>query len=554
MGIIEQPDFFGLMAIFAIFTTMLVMPSVLAVSRYAGLMDVPDERKIHKVSVSRLGGVAMAVAFFAALLLFVDLDRSLLAFLLGGLIVTCTGLLDDIFQIRPWMKFVGETTAAVVFVGVSGFALHSFGDLLGTGPIMPGSLAMPLTVFCMVGVMNALNLSDGLDGLAGGIALVSSVFMGAIAFAHGQWLCLSILLALSSCLFAFLCFNSHPARVFMGDTGSLLLGYSLAAVSIMLVNAQYAAAAPVSMAIIMALPLLDTLIVMGRRLLNGESPFMPDKKHFHHRLLALGIPHAAAVSIVYLIVGSYGALALALESQVEWLGFSVALVFSAVVYGIVITAQHRVVHLERYFVWQNDVEAELAANMHSLIGKSIPLMTFLIPIALGFPVLLFCTDMHQGFFIMSLAVLAMFMFPWRATEDRMGIAHGIVYFLTVVLIWSYHFQADEALHSYLNWLTAAISVWVVINLFFRANRHAVLTSGFEMLVIMVCVFIPLLLTGITDFSTEHESELFTASFQAIPFLLSLKMIIRRQPRRNKLLVSSLAGLLMIVGGVGLLTS
>jgi len=156
--------------------------------------------------------------------------------------------------------------------------------------------------------MNALNLADGLDGLAGGISAIAAIFLGLFAYLSVDWVALWILLALVGSLFGFLRYNTHPAKLFMGDTGSLLLGYTLSAAAVMLVRNDPVGIhlAPVTVAAVLALPITDTLLVMSRRLRHGQNPFSPDRTHLHHQLLELGFPHAVVVRILYLSAGAFG--------------------------------------------------------------------------------------------------------------------------------------------------------------------------------------------------------------------------------------------------------
>lgn len=184
----------------ALLLTLWLIPPAIRFSGKIGAFDRPEERKVHARAVSRLGGVAMVAGVFVPLLLFRPLDRTPAAFLAGALIVALTGLLDDIFRIRPAAKFAGEALGAAVFVFVGGISLADLGDFLGVGTVRTGALAPAVTVFCMVGVMNALNLSDGLDGLAGGIAAIGCGFLGLFAYLAQAWTALAVLVALAGAI------------------------------------------------------------------------------------------------------------------------------------------------------------------------------------------------------------------------------------------------------------------------------------------------------------------------------------------------------------------
>jgi len=176
----------------------------------------------------------------------------------------------------------------LIFILYGETELKGFGDLVGIGPLGTGIYAVPITVICMVGVMNALNLSDGMDGLAGGVSTIACLFLIYFSLQSGHWFNLALSVSLFGCLIGFLYFNSYPAKIFMGDTGSLVLGYILSSICVLSQKLDgEVSIAPISMALILALPIVDTLWVMANRVLRGESPFLPDNTHLHHKLMML---------------------------------------------------------------------------------------------------------------------------------------------------------------------------------------------------------------------------------------------------------------------------
>lgn len=332
----------GLIIIMAFSLALLLVHLSIKLAILKNIVDQPDSRKVHSQPVPLLGGVGMASAFIITCLIFIKMESLLSAFLGGLLLIVLTGLADDIWQIKPIVKFTGEIMAALVFIGLSGYAIHSFGDLLGTGPLTTGRYAIPVTVFCMVGVMNALNMADGMDGLAAGISIIGCVFLGYFAASSGQQLYLALVMALFGSLIGFLYFNRYPARTFMGDSGSLFLGYILSALCIMLVQDQtlQIPVAPISMAIVLGLPIVDAMLVMGLRLGKGNNPFHPDNTHLHHHLLALGFSHSAVVKLICLIMSSCGALALLVKQQPEWVQFYTGVAYASLTFGMVYFLKH----------------------------------------------------------------------------------------------------------------------------------------------------------------------------------------------------------------------
>ncbi|RKZ48761.1 MAG: undecaprenyl/decaprenyl-phosphate alpha-N-acetylglucosaminyl 1-phosphate transferase [Gammaproteobacteria bacterium] len=326
----------------ALVLTLLLTPLSMKLALTVGAIDVPDERKLHDANIPCLGGLAFAISFGVSCLIFLPLDSILSGLLIGLVIITITGLADDIWHIRPALKFAGEIIASLVFIFYGGTELTSFGDLIGIGPIETGIFAVPITVFCMIGVMNAINLVDGLDGLAGGLSAIACLFLGYFSLQSGQWLNLALSVALLGCLLGFLYFNTYPAKVFMGDTGSLVLGYILSSICVLSQKLDAdIPIAPISMALILALPIADTLWVMTNRVCRGKSPFTPDNTHLHHDLLTLDLPHSAIVYVLYGCMFICGFLAVLMQSMDEWLQFAIGTGFIISVYVIVAVFQRR---------------------------------------------------------------------------------------------------------------------------------------------------------------------------------------------------------------------
>lgn len=251
-------------------------------------MDHPKDRSSHSIQTTRLGGLGIAASLVLSCLMFLPFNAFTWAFLTGLLAIIATGLIDDIADIGPRWKFVGQIVAAGAFVGLGGGSLVNLGDFLGLGQITLDLLAVPFTIFCMVGAMNAFNLSDGLDGLAAGLAAITAVFFAYFSWHVGAIDLLLVCVALLGAVMGFLRYNSYPAKLFMGDCGSLTLGYVLAALLVSGSQRGGHHIPLVAWAMVVALPLLDTLLVMARRMYYGHSPFLPDRTHLHHRLMAVG--------------------------------------------------------------------------------------------------------------------------------------------------------------------------------------------------------------------------------------------------------------------------
>jgi len=526
----------------ALMVTLLAMPFVTKMGRSLGMVDLPDARKVHAKAMPRAGGIAIVLGIYFTLFLFGYSDRGVQGILLGACIITAVGICDDIWHIRPWQKFLGEILAAVVFIWWGGVSLHSLGDLFATGPIQTGSFASVVTVIGIVGVINALNLSDGLDGLAGGLSAIACLFLGFFAYVNQQWGCLSIIVVLFGSLLGFLYYNSHPAKVFMGDTGSLLLGYLLATAAVLLAGKTEHPVAPVSMAVVLALPIFDTLLVMTRRVVLGYSPFLPDKTHLHHRLLHIGLSHGAAVSILYSTMGLFGMVAVLMRFLPEWMQFAGAIGLGLLIYGTVIGLNHL------GYRWQGASDASDASphagafqRLTAWSGRSIVWVTWLIPLLLLVPVFLL-QPLPAGIawlLILSIGGL-LTLYPMRSSEDRLGIVHGLLYWCVFLLLAIFSYYGNEMVHLYLDCFTVILAVWVSVKLVFKRNRRIFLTSGFEVLVILVSWLLPTLLVNASFLDENARQQLMLACLESIPLLLAMKIIIRRQPQRNRSLMLSLS--------------
>jgi len=537
--------------------TLLAMPLVTKVGYLAGMVDQPDDRKVHTKAMPRSGGIAIALGVFFTILCFDSYDRGVQAMMLGALIIVITGLCDDVLHIRPWQKFLGEILAAIVFIWWSGVSLHTLGNLLASGPLQTGSFASVVTVIGIVGLINALNLSDGLDGLAGGLSAIACLFMGFFAYVSQQWACLYIVVVLFGSLLGFLYYNSHPARVFMGDTGSLLLGYLLSTAAVLMAGKAEHPIAPISMALVLALPIFDTLLVMTRRMVLGYSPFTPDKTHLHHRLLHLGLPHGAVVSMLYCTMGLFGMAAVLLRFQPEWMQFAAGITMALLIYGTVIGLNRSGYRWQGMPIDADEHQDGLPhAAMFQLItawsGRSIIWLTWLIPLLLIVPVCLLnaLPTKVEWLLILSVGGL-MVLYPLRSSEDRLGIVHGLLYWCIFLLLAIFSYYGNELVHHYLAALAMVIAIWVSVKLVFKRNRRVFLTSGFEVLVILVSWLLPYLFMDAAYLSEDGRQRLIIACLESIPFLLAMKIIIRRQPRRNRALMLSLSAVLLILAVTGI---
>jgi UDP-GlcNAc:undecaprenyl-phosphate/decaprenyl-phosphate GlcNAc-1-phosphate transferase len=309
------------MAVTAVIVYKLI-PLLVKVAYYKDLYDKPDgNRKLHDRYISYLGGVAI----FAGL--FTGFSTSGYANQITGyeylsvalIALFFTGLKDDLMGLSANKKLTVEIFASMLIVFGCGAVISKFNGIFGIESI-PLTLSIPVTLFTIIVIMNSYNLTDGIDGLAGGIGLIASLFMAAGFYAAGSTPLSVLALITALALLAFLLHNFHPARIFMGDTGSLVIGFLLAFMAINYIGLSeykeyaeiYGNASAVLPVAFLAIPLYDTLTVFLKRLFRGDGPFKPGKDHVHHQLLDMGFSQKQTTVFLYLVTILIGLLAISL--------------------------------------------------------------------------------------------------------------------------------------------------------------------------------------------------------------------------------------------------
>lgn len=310
----------------------LTVPGVMVLAKRVGAMDIPkDKRRMHTEPIPRLGGLAIYIGFLAAVLLFCPtITPALRGILIGSVMMIVIGVMDDINALPALPKLLVQIVAAVVVV-LHGVVITYFENPFPFGPenFQLGWFAYPVTVLWIVGVTNAINLIDGLDGLAAGISSIASVSIFIIAWLTSAPEIALIMAALCGACFGFLPYNYNPAKIFMGDTGALFLGFILASVSI---SGLFKSSALVSVAVpflVLGLPIYDVLFAIGRRVLKHQPIMQPDRGHLHHRLIDMGLSQRQVVTILYSVSGTLGLSAIILATGLSGRAFALMLLLLA---------------------------------------------------------------------------------------------------------------------------------------------------------------------------------------------------------------------------------
>ncbi|MEI6946004.1 MraY family glycosyltransferase [Paraflavisolibacter sp. H34] len=279
--------------------TFLAIPAIIKIAQEKKLYDVPDERKLHKKPISSLGGVGIFGGFFLASLLSINntINPEFQYFYAAAVVIFFLGVKDDILILTATKKFIGQVTAAAILIHLGGLRIGSMHGLFGINEL-PEIFSIALTYITIILIINAFNLIDGVDGLAGTLGLLTMAVFGSYFYMVDMTAYSMLAFAMAGSLMAFLIFNYNPAKIFMGDSGSLMLGMinSIMAIKFIsvadstLVSFRIQSAVAIGIAVLM-IPLLDTLRVFSIRILKGRSPFSPDRNHIHHLLLDRGLNH-----------------------------------------------------------------------------------------------------------------------------------------------------------------------------------------------------------------------------------------------------------------------
>ena len=302
----------------AFLISITVTPAVKSFATKVGAIDVPDhKRHIHSHPIPRMGGLAIFFGFLLSVLLFADITTEVRGILLGSIVIVATGALDDVVSLKPWMKLLAQLLAAGIAVG-HGVVIRVMMNpnvFSPTEDVLLGWLAIPITLLWIIGITNSVNLIDGLDGLAVGVSTISCITILVVALLVAEPNVAIIVAALAGACIGFMPYNLNPAKIFMGDTGSLMLGFVLSTVSVLGLFKFYAIVTFVVPVLALAVPLSDTVFAFVRRIVHGQSPFKADRGHFHHKLMDLGLNQKQAVAILYAVSAVLGLAAVTLTTS-----------------------------------------------------------------------------------------------------------------------------------------------------------------------------------------------------------------------------------------------
>lgn len=296
--------------------SIVITPFVKKLAIKIGAVDQPNDRKVHQKIMPRLGGLGIFLSFLIGFILFLPETHSAWPIVVGAIIITAIGVLDDLYELSAKIKLSGQLMAAIVTVlgGVQiEFITLPFGERIEFG-----YFAVPLTILWIVGITNAINLIDGLDGLAAGVSSIALLTISGMAISMGSTLVAIIGLIVLGSTLGFLFFNFHPAKIFMGDTGALFLGYMISVLAVMGLFKNVALFSLIVPIIILGVPILDTIFAIIRRIIQKKPLSAPDKLHLHHCLIGLGFSHRQTVVMIYAMSGLFSVAAIIFTRATLW--------------------------------------------------------------------------------------------------------------------------------------------------------------------------------------------------------------------------------------------
>jgi len=469
----------------------LIPPLQLNAGRWS-FMDLPGERKVHANPIPRIGGIAFGFAALLSVFFWAPQDPIITPVLVSATIILGFGIWDDRANLNYRTKLVGQLLA--IFVVVIFGHIHFEQIPFIHDEEAPLWLTMPLTVVFLVGASNAVNLSDGLDGLAGGLAFLSFAGIAYLAYLSHETTVLVLAAGFLGGLLGFLRYNTYPARIFMGDAGSQLLGFSMG-VLVLLMSDPARAPFPVTVGLlVLGLPFLDTLAVMGQRLAKGRSPFIGDRNHVHHKLLALGLSHHEAVIVIYGIQAVMVGLAYLLRWQSDALIFTMYGAFALAMFALFVAAERgglllsetskgRVLSdtkLARAGIWLSDMAPRFLAVVVPLFLVASVFLPGHVPMDVG----------YAAFSLFAVVLGGLWFMPeYRSHFVRGGLYVGSAFLMYmgeqsgIPEIWPIYVTQ--------NTLLALIALLVLLSMrFSRGNRFQ--TTPLDYLMVFFALIVPLL--------------------------------------------------------------
>ena len=528
----------------ALVVSMSIIPIMVRLAPRLGMMDRPDPRKVHATPIPRVGGVGIVLGALVPIAMWLPLDALSGAYLFGALVLLVFGVWDDVCELGHYVKFIGQfiAVAAVVYYGDLYVTHFPFMGL----EMISDSIGRPFTVFAMMGMINAINHSDGLDGLAGGISLLSLSCMGYLAFlADGSGSMLIIIaLATMGGVFGFLRYNTHPAKVFMGDGGSQFLGFTLGFLAVFLIEKVNPVLSPALPALMLGLPVADILAVFAQRVYHGMNWFRATKNHIHPRLLELGFDHYEAVVIKYSIQTLFVVSAIFLGYESDLLILAIYLGVCSLVFISLTAAEHKNWREHGPGRESRLTRAIRAVKEHDLFSVA-PVRFVAIAVPSSFLLVSFGVKTVPRDFGVVSAVLAAIMLLYLVLRGRKDsiVIQAIIYATAAFVVYlETKFIGERALLLNAAETVYFLAIAAAIGLAIRyAQEKQFRTTPTDYLVVFIVLFAGLLLHN-----TPDKADIGYMAVKLIIIFYGCELIIvRLQDRWNVLNSSTLASLAVL---------
>ncbi len=529
------------------FVTILLIPifSRAALRLNIGL-DMPGGRKVHERPIPRVGGVAMIVGVYVSAVFLSPHEHFITAYVISSLFIVCFGVVDDFNGIDFRLKFLAQVIAALVIVIYGGVKIKSLGGLLPEDVMLPETISVLLTVVAIVGVTNAINLADGLDGLAGGICLLSFGCLAYLAYLEEDITLCLLALALAGAIFGFLRYNTYPAELFMGDTGSQFLGFSAVSLSLALTQGQ-TPLSPLLPLLVLGFPVLDTLAVMAQRISEGKPVFAADRNHFHHKLMSLGFYHNESVLLIYTVQALLVSAAFVFRFNTEWFLLAGYVLFSVLVLTGFHIAQKRNWKLHRYHFFDQAVKGRL----RGLRGHGLVIKVCFGAALFGVPLLLFIAcllppKIPSAVSYLCAAFLAALLLVWCFKKEWMKGSLTAVVYLFVPFIISLDVEnvnhVSATFSRLYNMAHIVLIVFVVLTLKFTRRQQGFKTTPMDFLILFIALVVPHALSRYL-----HIENLTVIAAKTVMFYFSYEVLIgEMRGKLTKLAAASMLPLLTVV--------
>lgn len=539
----EETSIYIVIMLAALAVSMAIIPLMIRLAPHIGMIDKPDTRKVHLVPIPRAGGVGIVLGALVPMVLWLPMTSALESYYIGALILLIFGVWDDIAELGHYIKFSGQFAAAIIVVYYGGVVVESF-PFMGLEPLAP-MIGKPFTVIALVGMINAINHSDGLDGLAGGESLITLVAILYFAAQAAGTEVMVIALAVMGGVFGFLRFNSHPARIFMGDGGSQFLGFSLGFLVILLTQQVNAALSPALPLLLLGLPIADILMVFWLRARSGGSWFKATKNHVHHRLLELGFLHYESVTIIYTVQALMVLTAIVIPYAADGVLLGAYLAFCIAVFALLARAERH--------GWQahsegasTGVALRLMRHTHFIATfRDAPTKFVVLSVATymlvgAFAVRVISADMDLLAFALALALAVRLAFGYRVWFLMLRLLVYTAIALIVYLTSAYPqpWYAELSSFGYLFFMVLAVVLAIGVRVTEQENFRV---TPLDYLVVLIAVTLAML-----PETTLDASGILEMALQAIVLFYAAELAMRNMKSRwNIFTVAMLTSLVTV---------